>query len=132
MLSKQNSIFCLVNLLLMGGFFGCAGLNVAASSWTPSCCELQKSQQFGFSRSRRELTSYGATSGAKSTWFSCNRGTYFTFLNQDQISSVLFCSCKSISQLKWIKWNWLDFVFQHKVSLQHNVLFKRNVTRTQN
>lgn len=30
-LPKQNEIFCLVNLLLMGGFFGCAGFNVAAS-----------------------------------------------------------------------------------------------------
>lgn len=30
-LSKQNEIFCLVNLLLMGGFFGCAGFNVTAS-----------------------------------------------------------------------------------------------------
>ncbi len=30
-LPKQNEIICLVNLLLMGGFFGCAGFHVAAS-----------------------------------------------------------------------------------------------------
>lgn len=31
-LPKPNEIYCLVNLLLMGGFFGCARFNVTGSN----------------------------------------------------------------------------------------------------